>query len=154
MSDQTTPGRKGSWRLTKTPRRWQTEALFSWTGEFRGVVSVVTAAGKTFYAMQCMVAARKRFPDCRFLIVVPTVALMDHLIQLFGQLSDQVGPINRRPRSTRGLASMVRRPVLGSLNQRSKLFLECLVTVGTAERTALTKLAERNTTGRATPFRG
>lgn len=40
-------------------------------------MSVVTGAGKTFFAIQCMLALWKRHPDVRVLIVVPTVALMD-----------------------------------------------------------------------------
>ena len=40
-------------------------------------MSVVTGAGKTFFAMQCMLAIWERRPDIKVLIVVPTVALMD-----------------------------------------------------------------------------
>lgn len=42
-----------------------------------GIVAVVTGAGKTFFAMQCMLRVRNSHPGCRFLIVVPTVALLD-----------------------------------------------------------------------------
>jgi superfamily II DNA or RNA helicase len=38
---------------------------------------VVTGAGKTLFAMQCMLRVRSSHPECRFLVVVPTVALLD-----------------------------------------------------------------------------
>ncbi len=61
----------------RQPRRWQREALVAWSSEFRGVVSVVTGAGKTFFAMQCMLAVWEQYADAKVLVVVPTVALMD-----------------------------------------------------------------------------
>ena len=64
-------------KLQRQPRRWQTEALAAWSPGFRGVVSVVTGAGKTFFAMQCMLAVWERQAGIKVLIVVPTVALMD-----------------------------------------------------------------------------
>ena len=64
-------------RSRHQPRRWQREALAAWSVRLRGVVRVVTGAGKTFFAMQCMLAVWRRYPDAKVLIVVPTVALMD-----------------------------------------------------------------------------
>ena len=64
-------------RVQRQPRRWQRDALAAWSSEFRGVVSVVTGAGKTFFAMQCMLAVWKQHTDAKVLVVVPTVALMD-----------------------------------------------------------------------------
>ena len=64
-------------RIRHQPRRWQREALAAWSLGFQGVVSVVTGAGKTFFAMQCMLAVWERYPDAKVLIAVPTVALMD-----------------------------------------------------------------------------
>ena len=75
-------------KLQRQPRRWQTEALTAWSSGFRGVVSVVTGAGKTFFAMQCMLAVWERRPDIKVLIVVPTVALMD---QWRAALQDELG---------------------------------------------------------------
>ena len=75
-------------KLQRQPRRWQTEALAAWSSGFRGVVSVVTGAGKTFFAMQCMLAVWERQPDIKVLIVVPTVALMD---QWRAALQDELG---------------------------------------------------------------
>lgn len=64
-------------RIRHQPRRWQREALAAWSVGYQGVVSVVTGAGKTFFAMQCMLAVWERYPDAKILIVVPTIVLMD-----------------------------------------------------------------------------
>ena len=63
--------------LQREPRQWQRDALAAWTAGFQGVVSVVTGAGKTIFAMQCMLAVWERHPGTKVLIVVPTIALMD-----------------------------------------------------------------------------
>lgn len=67
----------GPWTLGKSPRVWQSEALRSWSGELRGIASVVTGGGKTLFAQMCMEVFRKRYPSGRFVIVVPTLALLD-----------------------------------------------------------------------------
>ena len=51
-------------------------------------MSVVTGAGKTFFAMQCMLVVWEQDADARVLIVVPTVALMD---QWRVALQDELG---------------------------------------------------------------
>jgi len=66
-----------SWTLDVRPRRWQNEALEAWEKEFKGVVSIVTGGGKTVFAFMCMLEFRKKYPDGRFVIVVPTTALLD-----------------------------------------------------------------------------
>ena len=66
-----------AWALTKTPRDWQSKALDNWRTSFRGVASVVTGGGKTTFAQMCMQVFRERYPDGRFVIVVPTLALLD-----------------------------------------------------------------------------
>lgn len=38
---------------------------------------MVTGGGKTFFALMCMLAFRERYPNGRFVIVVPTTALLD-----------------------------------------------------------------------------
>lgn len=38
---------------------------------------MVTAGGKTTFAEMCILEARKRWPDLRFNILVPTIALLD-----------------------------------------------------------------------------
>ncbi len=67
----------GPWTLTKTPRVWQSEALDAWQESLRGIASVVTGGGKTTFAQMCMRFFRDRYPDGRFVIVVPTLALLD-----------------------------------------------------------------------------
>ena len=65
------------WTLTKVPRDWQRTALAAWQESFRGIASVVTGGGKTLFAQMCMAAFRQRYPRGRFVIVVPTIALLD-----------------------------------------------------------------------------
>lgn len=65
------------WTLTHSPRRWQSEALEVWSEELRGIASVVTGAGKTTFAQMCMNHFRNVNPDARFIIIVPTTALLD-----------------------------------------------------------------------------
>lgn len=59
-------------------RRWQEEALRAWfdAGK-RGIVSVVTGGGKTFFALKCINEYQRRIPAASVLITVPTEALLD-----------------------------------------------------------------------------
>jgi superfamily II DNA or RNA helicase len=59
------------------PRRWQEEALTAWDVSRRGVVSVVTGAGKTAFALFAYQRAAETVPDLRLVVVVPTLALLD-----------------------------------------------------------------------------
>lgn len=79
---------RGEWCLERKPRRWQAEALESWSDAYRGIVAVVTGAGKTIFAMQCMLRVRTSHPESRFLVVVPTVALQD---QWRAALTEELG---------------------------------------------------------------
>ena len=36
-------------------RSWQKEAMSVWSKEMKGVVSVVTGGGKTFFALMCVI---------------------------------------------------------------------------------------------------
>lgn len=67
-----------TWALAREPRRWQGEALAAWkrAGQ-RGIVGVVTGAGKTLFAELCIVAFRRDLPDGRVFVLVPTLALLD-----------------------------------------------------------------------------
>lgn len=65
------------WRLGPPPRAWQNEALELWARDCRGIASVVTGAGKTVFAEICMLRVRERWPSVRFIVVVPTLALLD-----------------------------------------------------------------------------
>lgn len=65
------------WTLTKIPRMWQADALHAWAVSLRGIASVVTGGGKTTFAQMCMQVFRERYPAGRFVIIVPTLALLD-----------------------------------------------------------------------------
>jgi superfamily II DNA or RNA helicase len=62
------------------PRQWQTDALDLWMKEKRGVLSVVTGAGKTAFALLAFDRLRATVPDLRLVVVVPTLALLDQWI--------------------------------------------------------------------------
>ncbi len=48
-----------------------------WSKEMKGVVSVVTGGGKTFFALMCVIRFLKKHPSGKVLIIVPTTALQD-----------------------------------------------------------------------------
>jgi superfamily II DNA or RNA helicase len=77
-----------TWRLTPTPRSWQTEALERWRQKFAGIASVVTGAGKTVFAEMCLLEVAAQWPSARFLVVVPTLALLD---QWYVSLTEELG---------------------------------------------------------------
>ena len=70
-------GETKAWSLSKPPRSWQSSALEAWKATFHGIVSVVTGGGKTIFAQMCMQIFRESYPKGRFVIVVPTHALLD-----------------------------------------------------------------------------
>ena len=71
------------------PRRWQREALSAWTGAGnRGIVEVATGGGKTLFAELCIATVAHDKPDTRFVIVVPTEALLD---QWYVSLREDLG---------------------------------------------------------------
>ena len=77
------------WDLKVPAREWQLEALERWRNANRhGVASVVTGGGKTMFALQCIVDAKKTNPKIRTVILVPTVALLD---QWYLGLQDDMG---------------------------------------------------------------
>ena len=55
-------------------RKWQKEALTLWKKDKRGVVKVITGAGKTFFAIKCIqdVLKHPNGPN-KVLILVPTI---------------------------------------------------------------------------------
>lgn len=65
------------WRAISSPRQWQRDALLEWSTTLRGIVKVVTGAGKTIFAQQCMRVFHAKYPAGKTIIVVPTVALLD-----------------------------------------------------------------------------
>ena len=63
---------------TKELREWQKAALKLWLeNDFRGIVEVATAGGKTFFALQCIKEWLENNPESKILIIVPTTALQD-----------------------------------------------------------------------------
>jgi superfamily II DNA or RNA helicase len=76
------------WQLRVHPRAWQDAALKIWREHYKGVVSVVTGGGKTLFAESCMLAFRHQYPDARFVIVVPTLTLLD---QWYLSLQEDLG---------------------------------------------------------------
>lgn len=65
------------WALKIRPREWQTAALSKWLAGHKGVASVVTGGGKTIFAFMCMNVFKRDHPDGRFIILVPTITLLD-----------------------------------------------------------------------------
>ena len=65
------------WALAAEPREWQLQALATWESNHQGIAAVVTGAGKTILAEMCMLRYRREFPAARFVIVVPTLSLLD-----------------------------------------------------------------------------
>ncbi len=64
--------------LTVQPRAWQARALQAWKESGRrGIAKVVTGGGKTVFAELCMADILKVDASSRFVILVPTLALLD-----------------------------------------------------------------------------
>ncbi|HSV73686.1 MAG TPA: DEAD/DEAH box helicase [Chthonomonadales bacterium] len=62
----------------RTPRAWQVRALAQWRAcGRRGIVRVVTGAGKTVLAQMCIADYLSESPAGRVVVVVPTLALLD-----------------------------------------------------------------------------
>lgn len=68
------------WREKVSLRNWQIEALRLWQEHFRGIVKVVTGAGKTIFAQQCMRLFHEKYIDGKSIIIVPTTALLDQWV--------------------------------------------------------------------------
>jgi len=87
---------------TKELREWQKTALSLWNGnDFRGIVEVATAGGKTIFAIECLKIWLQKYPDGKILILVPTTALQDQwFVNLVDELSISGDQINTWPDST------------------------------------------------------
>ena len=70
------------------PRRWQLDALKLWSENFRGVVSVITGAGKTVFAELCIEQFLNRHSGAKIIIIVPTIVLLD---QWYVSLEEDLG---------------------------------------------------------------
>lgn len=71
------PAESPHWSLKNDPREWQKVALEKWLSGHKGVASVVTGGGKTIFAFMCMDAFHRKHPDGRYIILVPTITLLD-----------------------------------------------------------------------------
>lgn len=73
-------------------RRWQRNALAAWEDEGRrGVIEVVTGGGKTVFAFLCMRSVCTEYPGLAFVVIVPTIALLD---QWYVALQEDVGLVD------------------------------------------------------------
>lgn len=64
--------------------RWQEACLKAWEeNAFRGIVNVITGAGKTVFALKAIEQLRKNYPDLKVRIVVPTIPLANQWKQAF-----------------------------------------------------------------------
>ena len=122
-----------------TPRRWQLDALELWSATNRGVISVVTGAGKTAFALLAFERLRTRTPDVRLVVIVPTLALLDQwVIALsadFGLSPDDIATFSgeskaRAPR----LANVIVLNTARSVASRIASVPECLFVVDECHR--------------------
>jgi superfamily II DNA or RNA helicase len=75
--------------LNFRPREWQAKALDAWvTAGWRGVVEVVTGGGKTAFAEMCVTTVAADLPEAKFVVVVPTQALLD---QWYVSIQEELG---------------------------------------------------------------
>lgn len=75
--------------LARDLRAWQVRAFEQWqSNDRRGIVRVVTGAGKTFFALQCALDGIRAHPGLRIAIVVPSIALLD---QWYVDLQEELG---------------------------------------------------------------
>jgi superfamily II DNA or RNA helicase len=104
-------------------RRWQEEAMQAWfaSGK-RGIVSVVTGGGKTFFALKCINEFQRRVAAATVLITVPTEALLDQwfeeLISFFDMPPRFLNLVSRSRPIKRG------RMNIGVINTVAKLGVE------------------------------
>jgi len=120
------------WNLNVEAREWQRRALEVWSRECKGILAVVTGAGKTVFAEMCMEHFMHQVPDGRVVIVVPTLALID---QWYVSLKEDLGVSDEdiatysgegRPREPRLVNLVVlntARTVVPDISRRFSIFL-------------------------------
>ena len=78
-----------AWSFLHEPRDWQRVAFDAWLANgHRGIVEVVTGAGKTALAELCMLHFIRSNPHGKIVVVVPTMALLD---QWYVSLREELG---------------------------------------------------------------
>ena len=64
--------------------KWQKDCLGVWRNHgYRGIIHVVTGAGKTVFAIAAVRELRKKYPELRVRIVVPSIPLARQWLQRF-----------------------------------------------------------------------
>ncbi|MFY9618864.1 MAG: DEAD/DEAH box helicase [Pyrinomonadaceae bacterium] len=106
--------------LHRPLRRWQELALQEWVNNGkRGIVSVVTGGGKTFFALNCINEFQRKTAAATVLITVPTTALVDQwleeLISFFDMPPKFVNLLTGKGRVKRGRIN------IGVINTAAKL---------------------------------
>jgi superfamily II DNA or RNA helicase len=92
-------------------RQWQSVAIDRWREEgHRGIASVVTGGGKTYFALACLHEYRQRVPAATAVIVVPTSALQDQwlaeIIEVFDLPLSHLNILTRRSKVKRSLINV------------------------------------------------
>ena len=112
-------------------RKWQKEALPIWKKQKRGVVKVITGAGKTYFAIKCIqdVLKQPNGPK-KVLILVPTVNLLDQWTSdIQNNLKVKVdrlgGGFNTKFTNNICIATYSSFKKLSKIIERDKLFLIC-----------------------------
>lgn len=67
---------KEEWELELELYRWQKECMEEWKRKGKGIVKVVTGAGKTILALEAIKRIKNEEDNVKFFIVVPTTALL------------------------------------------------------------------------------
>ena len=82
-------------------RLWQSEAYEAWKkSQYRGIVEVATAGGKTRFALECLKHYLTIIPNPKIVIITPTTALSDQwVISLTDDASIEPEEINVWPES-------------------------------------------------------
>jgi superfamily II DNA or RNA helicase len=90
--------------MNRALRRWQELALQEWlTHGKKGIVSVVTGGGKTFFALNCINEYQRRTAAATVLITVPTTALVDQWLEELNSFFDMPPKFVNLLSGTRGL---------------------------------------------------
>lgn len=112
-------------------RKWQKEALPIWKKQHRGIVKVITGAGKTYFAIKCIqdVLNSPKGPE-KILILVPTVNLLDQwTLDVQDQLKTKVdklgGGFNTKFTNNICIATYSSFKKIINIIERKKTFLVC-----------------------------
>lgn len=68
---------KEKWELELKLYDWQEECICEWEKRGKGIVKVVTGAGKTILALEAISRIKEKYKDVIVFIIVPTIALLE-----------------------------------------------------------------------------